>query len=403
MRPGRSRADTSAPNTPPRSKPTAPLSSARHAERVEGRRVPWEILLIVEGVGIFDLFRRPAQIVASVAAPGSSMLESPHATSQAQQLVWQDYYRGEFDEVTRNSAMQVPAIARGRGVLVGVIGQMPFVQLDAADTDTTPAWLHTTNGGVSPWHRLAWTLDDLIFTGWSLWAVERDKSKQITDAARIPRDMWSQDASGYIRVGGKTVPAAEVILIPGPFEGLLTAGAGTIRGARALERAWIGRAQNPIPLIELHQLTDDSLTTGDEDAGETTDEVGDLLAAWAAARTSPNGAVGFTDNRVEVRTHGAINTDLFEQGRNAIVLDVGRLLGIPASLLDGSMSTASLTYSTGESKRNEFLDFALSYWTAPIEARLSMDDVCPSGHRIRFDRSSMIAVPNPPTALPMKD
>ncbi len=344
------------------------------------------------------MLTRHAKTTAFLNAPGTTLtamqMVSPNQTSTLPLVTYSEFFAGEIAEVTRLGAMQIPPFKRGRDILVGVIASMNLREF-AGDRETTPAWLRNTRSGVSPWHRMAATVDDLIFYDWSLWAVERGASGQITDAIHIPYDQWAVDDAGRVTVNGRVVSAEEVILIPGNGSGgVLMTGASTIKGYRALERSWIGRAQNPIPLVELHQTTDDQLTDGDADDEEG--EIARLVSEWSAARTSPTGAVGYTPHNIEVRVHGTVETDLFVEGRNAAVLDVARLLNMPASLLDGSMSTASLTYVTTEGKRSEFAALTLPGWIAPIEARLSMDDVSPRGHVIRFDQSSLVEPePNP--------
>ncbi len=71
--------------------------------------------------------------------------------------------------------------------------------------------------------------------------------------------------------------------------------------------------------------------------------------------------------------------------------------------MDASLSTASLTYSTQEGQRNEFADFTLPYWMEPIQQRLSLDDVVPSGIRIRFDMSDLFTTTPSPTSPPAED
>lgn len=311
-----------------------------------------------------------------------------------QHVAWAEHFNGELGDVNRNAAMQIPAIVRARSILIGIIAQFGMKEFEG-ETEVAQPWLYTTSGNVSLWHRMAWTLDDWLFYGWSAWAVQRDADDQITDGARIPYERWTVDErTGEIRVDGKTANASEVLLLPGPFEGLLLAGAPTIRGARALDRAWVGRAQNPIPLIVIQQTTDDEM----ED-----DEVDEMVAAYAAARTSPTGAVVWSDSRTKIEALGTVSTDLFEEGRNAIVLDIARLTGLPAALLDGSLSSATLTYSTQEGTHNEFADFSLAYWTAPFESRMSMDDVCKPGRRIRLDKTDFITTANAPIAAPVED
>jgi hypothetical protein len=260
---------------------------------------------------------------------------------------------------------------------------------DAEPLPGQPRWLTSTAGPTPLWHRMAWTIDDLLFSGASLWTVKREGGV-IVDAARVQRDRWEiHPDTDEILVDGNPVVASDVLYIPGADEGLLMKGGPSIKGARAIERAWVGRAQNPIPLIELHQVTDDEMTD---------DEVDELLDTFGAGRTSPTGAIGFTDNRVEVRVHGTVVTDLYEAARNASVLDLARHTNMPAALLDGSMSTATLTYSTQEGRANEFADYSLPFYMAPIEARLSQDDVCPEGVAIRFDRTTAVRLPQPVTS-----
>lgn len=353
-------------------------------------------------MGIFDVFRRNATVIDMMtAAPYGLALESPNQTSSLAKVTISEFFVGELGEVTRDAAMQIPALKKARDIYVGIISSMALKEFEG-ENDTTPPWLTNTKTGISPWHRLAYTFDDLFWYDWSAWAVERD-GDQIVDALRIPYDRWQADeTSGRVLVDGKAVSAEQIVMIPGNGSGgILAAGAPTIKGFNAIQRAWVGRAQNPIPLIELHQVGDDQLTDGSED--EDDNEVQDLIDAWSTARVSPTGAVGFTDNRVEVRVHGSVQTDLFENGRNAAVLDIARLTGMPAALLDGSQSTATLTYSTQEGKANEFALYSLPMWMNPVEARLSLDDVSPSGRVIRFDRSSFTSTVLAPVTEPKED
>lgn len=352
-------------------------------------------------MGLLDIFRRPVTLT-SLAAPVSLGLESPNQTSSLAKVVYAEYFAGELGEVSRLTALQIPALNKARRLLVTTIAGLPLKEWEGTAEVDQP-WLYNTKTGISPWHRTAFLLDDLLFYDWAALVVERDNAGQITDAIRCPFERWSVDENtGKVRVDGRFVSAEQIVLIPGSGDGgVLAAGASTIKGARALERAWIGRAQNPIPLIELHQLTDDEMTDGSEDPDD--DEIGDLIDAWSTARVSPTGAVGFTDNRVEVRVHGTVATDLFEDGRNAIVLDIARLTGVPAGVLDGSQSEASLTYSTSEGKRNDFLDYSLPALLAPIEARLSLDDVSTKGRVIRFDKSGLVSAEQAAVNAPTKD
>lgn len=326
---------------------------------------------------------------------------SPWQQGQLSQIVWSDIFGTEANLVSRAEAMSIPAVAKARQILVSTIARFPLKALAADGTDTTldHSWLYDTAGDVSPWHRMAWTIDDLIFSGWSLWGVERDAAGNVTSADRCPIERWQVTESGVIQIqdaNGNYVDAEadSVILIPGAFEGLLKVASRTIRAGAKLERSVLSKSKNPIPALELHATTDDPLEP---------DEVQALVNAWAAAREDENGAIAFTPHNIEVRAHGNTEPSLLIEGRNFLRIDIGAYLGIPAALMDASLSTASLTYSTQEGQRNEFADFTLPYWIEPIQQRLSMDDVVPSGERIRFDFTGLYTTTQDPVGMPTND
>lgn len=290
--------------------------------------------------------------------------------------------------MTRAQAITIPAVAKVRNLLVSTIAKFPLVALDK-DTELTtqPTFLYRSDTAVSPYERMAWTVDDLLFYGYSLWVVKRGagdspKGGPIIDAQWVPMDKWTI-TSGYILIDEEPVDEAEVILFNSPFEGLLTVGSRTLKGARDQEASWTGRARNPIPVIELHQL-DDELTPA---------EVKDFVDEWAKARKSENGAIGYTPPSIEIRTHGEVKADLMVEGRNAVRTDIGSFTNIRASMLDGTIGIDSLTYTTKDGERNLFYEFDLPFWTDPIEQRLSLDDVVPRGQRVRFNKYDAFNLP----------
>jgi len=311
-------------------------------------------------------------------------------------IVYSDVFGVGVAPVSRGDALSVPAVSKARGVLISLIADKPLKAYRGATelpTAEQPTFLYRTNvPGIGPFQRMLYTLDDLIFHGGSLWGVERGASGTILHAWHISKARWETDDKGRILVDKVVQDASDVIYFPAPSDGLLAIGGRTLKGAAAVERAWVGRAMNPIPAMELHQTNADSEMTEAEAKQYVKD--------WAAARTSEHGAIGFTPYDVELRVHGVGDAELLDKGRNAIRIDVANFFNLPASILDGSMSTASLTYSTAEGKRNEVLDYSLPYWIRPIEARLSMDDVVPQGQRIAFDFASLTGTPqtgNAPT------
>lgn len=320
-------------------------------------------------------------------------ISSPWTTGTLSQVVWSDIFDGEWLPITRAEAMKVPAIVKGRGLVAGTLARLPLaayrgdVMLEGTDK---PTWLYRTSSGQSPYQRMLWTFDDLIFGGTSLWTVDRDGKGNVVNALRVPPEWWEITPDLNILVQGQEVTEDSVILFEAPQDGLLTIAQDDIRAALNMTRSWASRVKAPVPMVELHH-TDENNPLLDQ-------EITDLIGKWEAARAA-GGATGYTPQNIEVRVHGEASENLYIQGRNASRLDFANYLQVPASLLEGSSSTASLTYSTQEGQRNELVDYSLYYWAAAVEARLSLDDVVPRGQRVAFDVSWFVT-PNTPTGSP---
>lgn len=334
--------------------------------------------------------REVLRLTEAALAPGTSQtaIRSPWSTGQLATVVLTDIFGSADIPVSRAEAMSVPAVAKARHLVCG-LSRQPLGTWRAADRITDPSFLYRTNTQTPPTTRMLWTLDDLFFGGWSLWAVDRGAGSgalgPILDAVRVPPERWGFSSEGTVLVDSEPVlDASSVILFSGPYEGLLEAGAGTVRAARNLERAWAKRVATPVPLTELHQVNEDPL----EDT-----EIHALTDEWAAMLDA-GGGVGFTPYNIEAKYPGTVgSSDLFIEGRNAVALDVGRMCSVAASLLEASLSTASLTYTTAQGTRDRFVDETAAFWLTPIEARLSMDDVVPRGQSIKFDLSDLLALP----------
>jgi hypothetical protein len=280
--------------------------------------------------------------------------------------------------VTREEAMTLPSVAAARGLILSELAGAPLRALTKNGLlKTQPAWLYRTDTGVPPWFRTAHTIDDWLFYGHSLWAVERGSEGQITDAVRVPYDRWAIDSQYQILVDEKPAPAGSVIYLQGPFEGLLNVAARTIRAAVDLEKSWAGKARNPIPVFLLKEK---------EDNGMTQKEATKYVDAVSKARLDPNGAVMFIPYSIDLEVVGDVATDLLIEARNAVKLDIANFCMVPSGEVDAALPKASLNYETEDGNAAK-LGRRMDYWTGPFEARLSMDDVSPRGQRIRFDLS----------------
>lgn len=341
-----------------------------------------------------------AQFVLS--DPRTIGVGSPWATQPLTKVVLDDLLGINHGDVGRGDLMQIPAFVRGRGLIVGTLAKHPLTLWQpnpddpTGESDTrlpTSAWMTSTTLGQSPRMRMVGTLDDLIVHGLSVWATKREDGA-VVDAARVQPENWTIDPDTLgVLVNGVPADPNEYIVIEGAQEGLVSIAQVAARSSRNLANALAQRVKSPIPLVELHN------TDPNDELDE--DEILDAIADWETARQA--GGTAYTPAQIEARIHGNVVADLFVEGRNAERLDWANLLQLPAALLDGSTATASLTYSTAEGKRSEYVDYSLSFWTTPIEARLSQDDMTPPGTFCRFDLSWLTTPTQPGTSPAMED
>lgn len=327
----------------------------------------------------------PAYSGAAIASPWSG-------TNELSRVITADIL-GDYDlAVTREQAMRIPSVAKARALICSLSRYPLVVYRDDVELPTQPAWLYRTDTGQPPQWRMLWTLDDILFYGRSLWTIRRGAGNKILDGVRVPFDEWEVTDDLVILVQGREVDPDEVIYFDGPQDALLDIARDDIRAARDMAKAWSKRVKSPVPLVGLHDTIDVQIDPTERD---------EIVDGWEKARYE--GGTAYIPQRFNVETYGDAPTDLFVQGRNASRIDFANYTNLPASMLDGSPSTSSLTYSSREGNRVEYVDLSLAYWSAPIAARLAMDDVTARGTRVDFDirwisqRETQPETANPPT------
>lgn len=331
--------------------------------------------------------------------------------SNLEQVVWADLGMDPAAlPLTRDGAMRVPAMARARNLTCGTIAGLPLSAMRAeTPVDPQPYWAYGTDGqlggltadqcrawGITPqgpYHRAIWTVDDLLFYGESLWLVTaRLATGTPSRMLRVPFDHWTVQEGVVVDLDNKPFPAADLVWMPGPNEGVLGFGAGSLRMAYELERNAADVAMRPLRL-ELHQTSAAELTPD-----ERREAVGEVRTALAS-----NDGVLFTNNALEIVEH-RVDSDALQLGaRNASALDVARLANMPAMMLDATAAGASLEYQTMTGRNQQWLDYGLALYMDAIEARLSMDDVVPAGQRVAFDTTDWTATEPADTGPPVAD
>lgn len=288
--------------------------------------------------------------------------------------------------LTRDLAMTVPAVARARNVLAPTAGRLPLRVYRGADVVTTRTCLDQPETKLARprFVTILWTVDQMMFYGRAWWIVV----ERYADTGAPRSFEWVPEWNAKIEAGQlvatldgrhSKISAADVVRLDAPHEGILNYGSDSIRQAMRLDRAALRVADNPVPAIELHQTTPDAMEKDERDA---------LIASWIAARRKHG--VGYTNAAIEARVHGLNPEQLIIEGRKFAALQVARMIGVPAWVVDVGVEGSSLTYSNVPSRSRELVDYALTPYLAAIESRLSLDDVLPHGQWCRFDLDDLL-------------
>lgn len=340
-------------------------------------------------------------ITAGIYAGGATELAkmpfaTPWSTSQLERWVYQDIF-GMRPVNTREAAMAIPVIKRARDLVVTSGGKLPLVEMEGETrVEEQPNWIAQTGDGSSPQLRMAWTIDDLIWYGLSLW-WRNDSGTPEETRQRINQSDWEINSDRReILVNGAPADPSEVILIPGFNEGVLNTGSQSLADIQDLYAIVRQRLRNPAPIVELHQTGGTPLTKTQKD---------ELLADYRAARLDPTtGGVAYTSQWIQVIERGmASDSQLMIEARNAAAVDGARLIGVHAGTVDATAPKASLNYETQSGRNEEFVDFDLDLYLEPIAARLSLDDVCEPGRRVAVDRGQFTTLTPSPTGPVVED
>jgi len=287
--------------------------------------------------------------------------------------------------VSRSDAMQVPAVARARGIMCGTVGSLPL----HAYNKTTQARVYGNPLLTQPDPALplsvsmAWTAEDLLFEGVAYWQILTVSSEdgRPTQARRIDPTKVTYSINEYdteitqFYVQGRPVPMTGVgslIMFNGIDEGILARGGRTIRSALELEKAISRMAAEPVPTTVLKNSGVDL----------PPEQVTNMLTAWKKARQER--ATAYLAGNLDIQTLGFDATQMqLAENRMGMASEIARLVNIPAWYLNAE--AASMTYTNVTSERRSLIDFSIRpTLIVPIEQRLSMPDITPITQEVRF-------------------
>jgi hypothetical protein len=213
--------------------------------------------------------------------------------------------------------------------------------------------------------------------------VQRDTDGNITAADRVAPSLWSFTSTGYPQIKDQVLNPKKYILVKGPHDGILSTGRRTLRAAINVEMAWIRTVKNPLPATLLKQVGDDQLEDTEIDA---------LLSTWRNARSDPDGTVAYIPATIAVEAIGTVVSDVLVEARNAVAVDIARLIGLPASALDAGAVQTSMTYNNTQVGLGYVLvSQGITPYANCINAAFSQDNVVAPGIRTALDLSGLMA------------
>jgi len=293
---------------------------------------------------------------------------------------------GNVAAVDRNTAMQVPALARARNIICGTIGALPLETRLRADNSyiDSPRVINQPDTRVAGSGVYFWIAEDLLFYGIAYGMVletyqefpNRIKSwtRIVPTRVNVNYNPAATEVTGY-SVDGKKVPdqgVGSLVVFYGLDEGILARGGRTIRTAHELEKSAYNFAQEPSPAMALKS----------NGVNLPAERITKLLESWKSARQTRSTA--FLNADIELQQFGHSPRDLqMVEARQYLAAEIARLCNIPAWYLNAD--TGSMTYSNVTQSRRDLIDLSIKPFIVAIEQRLSQPDFTPQTQHVRYD------------------
>lgn len=303
-----------------------------------------------------------------------------------------------YSSQARNKAMSVPTISRARDLIASVAATTPLKMYKTAWNDMDEEMIEV---GIAPrsWIRqpdptipystlMAWTVDDLFFSGVAYWYVTARTADGFPAAfTRLPVSMVTTDQTGpifygnpkWVEFAGENLNTRDVITFISPVQGIIYQSAQCIETALRLEAARYRNAKSPVPSGVLRQVAGEPMTP---------EALQEFVQQFAAAREN-GGVAGLNQFAVYEETSATPDKMMLIESANYQALECARLTNIPPYL--AGISTGAYAYTNSRSAREDLFLFAAQNLTTCIAERLSMNDVLPVGTFIKFDIDRYLA------------
>ena len=331
-------------------------------------------------------------ISTSVAARLADQAPVPHVR-EASALI-QTVIANNGATLNRQTALQVPAVVKALKTFTSPISAFGLREYRADEPIAARPFLLCPCSTLPYAAVMSRTITDLLLFDRAYWLITaRDwqgfpssiQVMRVEDVNDMSPGMAGIDANVYppsdpFYFLGNRVPTRDVIKFYGDGTGgWLKVGAATINTAAALEAAVLMYAQSPVAQVVLKN-------TGADLPAEQVDA---LLDAWEAARADHSTA--YLNSTIDAKAMGINPSEMqLTEARNAAAIQVARIANLDPIWTGAGVPGSSLTYSNRIDLYRQLLDTALTPVMRQVSERLSMNDVTPRGHDVRFDTTEFL-------------
>jgi len=301
-----------------------------------------------------------------------------------------------FQSVGRDEAISVPSVMRCRNLIATTIGVMELCTFSKATKEELPnlPWVHQLSKSAPNSVILTALVDALIFYGTAYLEVtevyqddNRPARFDFVNNTRVQVQLNKLNTFvDFYTVDGRERPMSGVgslVTFQSPIDGILHAGARTLRAAIDLEKAASVAASTPVA----------SGVLKNNGADLPAAEVAGLLAAWKRARSERSTA--YLTSSLEFQPVSFSPKDMmYTDSIAAMATQIARLCNVPAYYISADMNN-SMTYANVQDERRQFVSLSLQPYISCIEQRLSMDDLTPQTQFVAFDMDTGFLRANP--------
>jgi hypothetical protein len=329
------------------------------------------------------LFSRKVQTASFSSAP----VKAAAGASQIGQFL---VYQTGTDEV---KALSVPTVSRSRDLIAGMIGALELQHFTKQWTGEEyeeiylplEPWMERPDSKVTRSFFYVNIFSDLFFYGTAYayittrYSDGRPASFTWLPAANINSSQQTGipqffGPSPDLEFNGLPLDVSNVIQFLSPIEGILKIGTRAINTSIYLDAAADKYAQLETVPGYLQQVEGEDLSG---------DDLGDLAAAWAAARKQ--NAIGALSRQVQFKEFTQNPQEVVAEQRKYQALEMARLCSVPAYLVSAPTEGASMTYQNAQQARQDLYLFGARIYLDVIEQTLSSADILPRNRYVKFN------------------